>query len=217
MKLMMQKMIQKHSFYFLAAGMIFLSSCTVTSRYLRKGYEENERMWLKRIALAMEEPVGGKKVEASLEELYLAVASDYLSHHTEYILLRKVRGLSRSRLKEYCQKDSRLNGILLHRFESLQRKSGRVRVGVLATLYDCRSGNRIWEARGKKSYQIGDESLSLLTRSYVNRSGEEARIYAAPYYQMVRKLYRSLPDPNLTAADLDLKIEADAVGPDEGW
>ncbi len=142
--------------------------------------------------------------------LFFSVSREFISHHHEYIVLRAKKGAAFTNVKEYCAADKRLNGLIVNSFRQWEKMGGNVRLEVQSVLYDCTTGDRVWEAIGANTYASDDAGLKSTIDAYVRRVGEEVRDHVAPVYLLVRKLFASLPDPKLTEKDIEDKIEADA-------
>lgn len=193
---------------FLVLLLLPMSMCTVKYTYLKPAYEANERLRLKRVVIVAEGAANADQEKKNA--LFFAVSREFISHHHEYIVLRAKKGVVFTNVKEYCAADKRLNGLILNKFRQWDKQGGSVKLEVQSVLYDCVSGDRVWEAIGANTYASEDSGLKSTIDAYVRRVGEEVRDHVAPVYLLVRKLFSSLPDPKLTEKDIDEKIEADS-------
>lgn len=179
-------------------------SCTIKYVYVKEGYEKNEMLNLKRVALLVE-PLTNTNREVRL--LLLAILRDYLSVHKDYILLpAPAIDEEKADIGDYCKADPRLDGILMNHVRKLHKTEGKVLLGIQATLYDCEK-NRIWESYGEDTLMAADPDLATLGESYANRISPTVRDLAAPAYLLIREIYESLPIPALTEDEKLEKID----------
>lgn len=206
-------------------ALLGISSCTVKYTYTKPDYDTVEKQRLKKVVLvqAFEPSSGDASNEAGKQAamnpapnaekktaLFALVAREFITHHHEYIVLRPTSGTPLASAASYCAADRRLDGVIFSRIKRWDEGHSSVTLEVQSTLYDCSSGARVWEALGRNTFDSEDSSLTVLIGSYTKRVGPEIRASVAPVYLLVRKLFASLPDPALTSADVDAKIEADA-------
>lgn len=213
-------------------ALLGMMSCTVKYTYTKPDYETVEKQRLKKVVLVQTfEPSSGAGVQTSIETggkasentgpnpvanaekkatLFALIAREFITHHHEYIVLRPRDNAALTDPAATCSADRRLDGMIISRFKQWNESDGCVRLEVQSTLYDCTSGARVWEALARHTYASEAPSLAVLIQAYSKRVGPEIRGSVAPVYLLVRKLFASLPDPALTSADVDAKIEADA-------
>ncbi|MCR9145399.1 MAG: MXAN_6521/LA_1396 family lipoprotein [bacterium] len=115
-----------------------------------------------------------------------------------------------------CRADfdgKRPHGVLLSRFERLDLNAAAdaVDLQVEARLIDCETGLLVWRALGANTYAAQDPDLEQTIRGYANRYGESTRPYVAGAFLLARKLFDSMPDPDLNEDDIIEKIEIDAL------
>ncbi|MEQ9363016.1 MAG: MXAN_6521/LA_1396 family lipoprotein [Leptospirales bacterium] len=105
------------------------------------------------------------------------------------------------------------HGVLISQFQRLEVDAARntVALRVEARLVDCETGLLVWRAVGENTYASNDADLEQTIRGYANRYGEETRPYVAGFFLLTRKLFDSMPNPNLSEDDIIEKIEIDAL------
>jgi len=174
-------------------------------------------------------------------ELFLGMARDFLGHHSEYILLDAVyfaksaapaptdaakdpeaedapsfASSAGRALDELCKREVRgrsVEAIIVNRFLELEydRTEAEVDLRLQAGLYDCAEQRVAWEVVGENEYDPEDDDLVQTRSFYVQRHGENAAVFVPAFFWMLRSAYDRLPGPVLNDADIDDKIEFDAV------
>lgn len=183
--------------------------CTINRTYLKEGYNENEKTWLKRVAFTSVTSTPAS-AQTDIQRLFLHVARDYVSHHGDYLIPVIVVDAGNTSLEKICKMAPRLDGYILHEFKHMDQKGSSLGLGMLARMVECRNGSTIWEAEGDGNFHMDDPDLSSLTRSYSERISPSAAGYTAPFYNFVRDLYNSLPEPELNDTDIEEKILLDS-------
>ncbi len=202
--------------HFFAAALI--SGCVVKSTYLRDDFAPGGVAREKRIALTVS---GAPATVDRAGLVYLAILRDYLSHHSEYIIIGggpsvigggSTPNSATSRPPVCTQRFGRFNpDAAMHgELEALDESDGEVRLVVTASLYRCTDGELLWRAKGDGRWDAEDSSLQRVVRGYSARYGAETTPYIPAIWRMTRKLYDSLPPPELTQNEIDERIELDA-------
>lgn len=188
--------------------------CTVTHSYVKDGYDQNEKQWLKHIALVTGEEGEGSP-DKETQRLFLHMSGEYLGHHAEYLIPVIIIGSKDSTPASLCSRYPGLDGYIIHRFQRFIPSDDEVELKMHASMVDCRENSLIWEVIGGGTYDMADPGLSSMIRSYAGRVNKTAVHFTAPFYHFIRDLYDTLPDPQLMDSDIEEKIELDAEGPEE--
>ncbi len=189
-----------------------LTSCTVSKTYVKEGYSDNEKLWLKKLALVFDISSSSLPSNA-VQNAFLDLSRDYVSHHNEYMITHIISNANPQKPEMICSMAADADGYLLNTFESMKQTKGVVDLGLRVRLIDCRHYSKVWEVHGSNSFDSYNSDLQVMIDSYVRRHSEEVRPYISPFYLLIRKIYRSLPDPLLTENDVDEKIEIDSISP----
>lgn len=187
-------------------------SCTVKYSYLKPNYQQQEKLRLKRIALAAEPFTD---TNAKINELVLMILREFVSVQRDYIIYPLPKTARENpAVEDYCTANPKLNGIVMNRVRVLKKKNGDVRLGIQAVLYECeiKDGKvkdviKVWETYGESSYESEDSGLKTAINSYTNRVGKEVRYLVAPVYLLIRAIYEDFPSPLLTDAEKLEKID----------
>ena len=188
-----------------AAAWISTVCSSVDFAYLKPQYEQKEKHSLKRIVLAMDP---SSFTNERVGKLVLAVSRDYLSVQRDYIIYPTPK-TSRAAppWPDYCAANRKINGVLRHKVRLLRHYGDSTDFGVQVTLFDCKSGDRIWDSYGEDDYASNDPDLKTVISSYANRVSPEYRYLIGPTYLLVREIFESLPNPVLTEKEKEEKID----------
>lgn len=195
----------------LAALLVIGGACTVKHTYTKPGYAQDERDRLKRVVLAVAQQ---PETDKAVMNLYLGVVREFVSHHNEYIILDTKVVASADGFEALCKQKANgklPHGIVASTFENLRPAGDDVEMRIHARLNDCENGALVWEAVAENDYDSQDDDLEKTIANYANRYGAETRPYVAGFYLIVRKLFDSLPQPQLNDDDIEEKIEMDAI------
>ena len=191
---------------FLAAVIVDCRS-TVTRTYTKPGLENAELKYVKRVGIVVDK-ASVAPVHADLRDRMLSYRTrEHLTHHSEYIVYPvKTPGP----VVDVCKANKKLNGVILLRVLEEKKVGGDLSLNLMSTLLDCKSGDRLWEAEGKRNFEMNDSDFGTLVSGDVKRFGNDARTYSAPFYRMTGALYEKMPMPELTDSERIEKIDADA-------
>jgi len=193
---------------FLARMLLFLvfSSCTIKHSFVTPTYEELEKNKLKKIVHYLK-PF---KSEKSIKNLYYQISRAYISHHKEYLLITAKRATKLENIKKLCKLNKKADGILISQFEKIDDSKNSIEMRLKSSLYNCPNQKLIWQTIAENSYAKKEDDLKVLTSSYVGKLGTKVENHVAPFYQITRKLFDTLPNPKLTEDEEEEKLELDS-------
>jgi len=170
----------------------------IDSRFALRGYDARGAGAIKRIAVAAWAP----RELAGVGELAVQVATDLVKLRKNY-LVKRPAVLER----EFAEACDGVEGVLAVRVLDVQVAGDNVTTRAEASLFRCTDGALLWRTGGALEASSKDANLQNLAAAYVDRAGEGARRYAAPLFALLQQLLAPLPDPVLTDAEIDEKIE----------
>lgn len=176
------------------------TSCAsaIDSRFALRGYDARDAGAVKRIAVAAWAP----RELAGVGEVAVQVATDLVKLRKNY-LVKQSAVLARA----YAEACDGVEGALAVRVLDVQVSGDDVTTRAEASLFRCSDGALLWRTAGALEASSSDANLQNLAAAYVERAGEGARRYAAPLFALLQQLLAPLPDPVLTDAEIDEKIE----------
>ena len=185
----------------LALLLIINSYCTVKSVWLKKDFAVNDKLKLKKLAVITEK---NNLLNPVLADLMNSVSADYISHHKEYILKQE----KSANILSACKKGE-IDGYLLNQFLQKPETGANLLIDLQSTLYNCKT-EMVWKVKAVKSYPARPVSNSIV-ESYSVKFGTNSKSYIFPFYDIVRKALKKLPDPKLNEADILEKIESESL------
>lgn len=188
--------------------LVFAACSSVDRVYIKPGLETNELKFVKRIALVVDPASAAGDDSEIRSRILLFRTREHLIHHSEYITLKAK--MDAKDLLALCKKQPELNGVLVQKVRTAERRGSDLRLGIVSGLYDCRSGTLLWEAEASKTYTMNDSDFATLIAGDVKRFGDAAQRYSAPFFRMIKDLYERLPMPELTDEEKLEKVEADS-------
>jgi len=182
---------------------LLAASCSsaIDSRFALRGYDVRGPGAVKRIAVAAWAPRG----LGGLREVALQVATDLVKLRKNYLVKRPA-----TLERDFAEACDGVEGVLAVRVLDVQVSGDTVNTRAEAALFRCADGALLWRAGGALETSSTDANLQQLAAAYVERAGEDARRYAAPLFALLQQLLAPLPDPMLTDAEVDEKIELGA-------
>ena len=202
---------------------VFPGACTIQSVYLKPGYEKAGNRNVKRIVVFLKQhalalPPGATAVVPVVANEFVSVQRDYIVYP-----LNSMKPGSAAP-EEICAANTKLDGVLFLDIRRVRERGtfwyqwlrpwrradreGNVELEVAAALRECRAPHAVvWQALANSTYVSNDEDLRSVTESYVNRLGPHVRPFAAPAYQLVRRLLEELPSPMLSDEEKLEKID----------
>jgi probable lipoprotein (TIGR04455 family) len=189
----------------LLVALLATASCAsaIDSRFALRGYDARGSGAVKRIAVGAWAP----HELTGVREVAVQVATDLVKLRKNY-LVKRPAVLERD-FAEACEG---VEGVLAIRVLDLQVAGDAVTTRAETSLFRCADGALLWRTGGALEASSKDANLQNLAAAYVERAGEGARVYAAPLFALLQQLLAPLPDPVLTDAEIDEKIELGASG-----
>ena len=186
-------------------GALALSGCsTVKSSRVREDYDAVDRSRVKRLVVVTQPLPEGKQ---HVGDLWSLLARRYVNQKRDF-LVRTESALSGEpqdpKFRALCTEGA--EGVLWLRPDVKQQGAG-VEAGVKAQLLRCSDGEEVWGAEAGSSYDSVDDKFKELTTQYTEELGAEVTPYVAPSFQVLKAALDTLPNPVLSEADVDEKIE----------
>jgi len=205
----MRKTQKLKTHLFLVFISFFLSNCALQKWFITSSYKLEERHRLKRVALIMDD----HQNIAKLDELFMSMARDYVSHKKEYIIYtldNEVVDVQKTSLLKICRENSQIEGLLVHHWQRFDPKVHNIKLQMKSELIDCKNMKLVWTSTNGDTYKFQANELGALVRSWEGKLGSYVSDYVAPFYYFLDDLYFSLPDPILNDEDINEKVEKDA-------
>lgn len=146
-------------------------------------------------------PDGQEKVG----QLWSRIAKRYTNQKRDFlakedVALATLEGGAKAQCKEGIE------GVI-HLAPNLEKKGGGVEASVKAQLVRCVDGEVVWETDSAGSWDSVDPVLQSTTQQYASEIGPEVEPYVAPSFHLLKATLDTLPNPVLTEADKDERIE----------
>jgi probable lipoprotein (TIGR04455 family) len=191
----------------LAAGLLGLAACgPVKNKFVRKDYEQQPQQQVKRLVVVTQPlPAGIPQVG----ELWSLIARQWVNQNRNYLVKSNLALPERptdTSHKGLCVEG--LEGVLWLEPEVKLADGGQgVEAAVKARLVRCADGQDEWRAEAAGSWGSQDALYRERITEYVGTLGEEVRPYVVPTYKLLKSTLDTLPNPQLTEADIEEKIE----------
>lgn len=173
---------------------------------VRPDYDRVDRERTKRL-LVVTTP--NPQNEPRLGELWSTVARRYVNAHRQFIARASQgapEGAAAADPLQLCSPE--YDGVLwLKPTVARHENAGTVHAAVAARLLRCRDGGLVWSAGAEATFKSDDPDVKELGEIYVAELGEEVRPYFPATFKLLKTVLDTLPDPVLTEADKDEKIE----------
>ena len=190
-----------------AAGVFALAGCgPVKKQYVRQDYEKQPQQQAKRLAVVTQPlPAGNEKVG----ELWSLIARQWVNQNRNYLVKSNLALPERptdAAFKALCVEG--LEGVLwLEPAVKLAEGGQGVEASVKARLVRCADGQDDWSAEAAGSWDSEDALYRERIAEYVGTLGEEVQPYVVPSYKLLKATLDTLPNPQLSEADIEEKIE----------
>lgn len=180
------------------------SGCAVVkSSRVRDDWQTVDRERIKRLVIVTQpQPAGDAKVG----ELWSALAARRIDLKRSFIIKDKLNAGADQpvELKALCTEG--VEGVLWLKPDVKCAGDG-VEAAVDALLLRCVDGEEVWSARSAGSWSTTDDELTQTITDYTNELGESVTPFVVASYRLLHATVDTLPDPVLTEADKDDKIE----------
>lgn len=181
--------------------LLLLASCSVV-RHSRTSddFERVDKQRLKRLAVVAQPFPEGRKEVA---ELFALVARRYVNQKRDFLVKESLAADGDFQLAPHCSEG--IDGVL---WLLLRMRTQRgVEAELESKLYRCPDGHEVWSAESGGSFPTSSEELADVTRLYAQELGEEVAPYVPAAFGLLRPTLDTLPNPVLTEADREEKIE----------
>lgn len=191
----------------LAAGALALAGCgPVKKQYVRKDYEKQPQEQVKRLVVVTQ-PMPADIPQVG--ELWSLIARQWVNQNRNYLVKSNLALPERPgdmSFKGLCVEG--LEGVLWLDPEVKPVGEGKgVEAAVKARLIRCSDGQDEWSAEAAGSWGSEDELYRERIAEYVGELGEVVQPYVVPSYKLLKSTLDTLPNPQLSEADIEEKIE----------
>ena len=196
----------------LALCVASLSGCShVDHRWQWSGYSAQSPAAIKRLAVR---GLADHAWAPGLAETLGTVASDYAKLRRNYIVAAADEqaappageGVGAGVCPTACVPPQ--EGVLILQALDARRQGDALELTLRAELWACAGRRPIWSAQGHQRLRANDARLQALTASYTAALGPDAAAWAAAAFVLGQQVLDGLPDPVLSPADIEEKIEA---------
>lgn len=179
-----------------------LQGCTIESYYLSDSWESQDRLQLKRTFVLIDAPPGTPE---PFVELAGRIARRYVNLKKDFLVLGNAPAQP-----EPSAALAETDGQLLLAFSEVRLDDAAdLRLRVKAQLLRAQDRSVVWEVVASRSDEPANEDLSRLIQRYVRELGPEVELYVAPTFILMKRVFDTLPSPELTDEDIDAKIMLD--------
>jgi probable lipoprotein (TIGR04455 family) len=187
-------------------GFVVLAGCasTVKSQRLRPDYAQVDRQHVKRLVVVTQPLPDGKP---EVGELWSLIARQWVNQNRDFLVKNNVTLPERptdAAFKGLCTEG--IEGVLWLD-PQVKRTGDGVETAVKAQLLRCADGQEVWAADAGGSWGSQDDKYKERTAQYVQQFGPEVEPYVVPSYKLLVATLGTLPNPELTEADKDEKID----------
>lgn len=185
------------------AVLAFSTGCSVVKHTrTREDWKTVDATRVKRLVIATSPlPDGNQKVG----ELWSRIAKRYTNQKRDFLAKEDVAVASLDGGAKSLCKDG-IEGVI-HLAPNLVRKGNGMEASVKAQLVRCRDAEVVWETDAAGSWDSVDPVLQSTTQQYASEIGAEVEPYVAPSFHLLKATLDTLPNPVLTEADKDERIE----------
>ena len=155
---------------------------------------------VKRLVIATSPlPDGNEKVG----QLWSRIAKRYTNQKRDFLAKEEV-ATGTLEPKSLCKEG--IEGVLWLQ-PNVSHKGSGLEAAVKAQLLRCVDGETVWETDAAGSWDSVDPVLQSTTQEYASEFGAEVEPYVAPTFHLLKATLDTLPNPVLTEADKDERIE----------
>lgn len=188
------------------------SGCShVDHHWQWSGYSAQAPAAIKRLAVR---GLAGDAWAPGLAETLATVASDYARLRRNYIVVAAddaaapPAGEAAGTGACLAACTPPLEGLLILQALGAERQGDTLELTLRAELWSCTGKRLMWSAQGHQRLRANDARLQALTASYTAALGPGAAAWAAAAFVLGQQVLDGLPDPALSPADIEEKIEA---------
>lgn len=190
----------------LAAMLALSSACShVDFRWQAAGDPASAATAVKHLAIV---GLADEAATPGLSETLGVVAAEFAKLRRNYLVAQAP--LVGGGHERACAAGGVEGALVLHALEA-QADDRAVALTLRAELWRCQGPRLLWQAQGHRRLPAHDVHLAALTESYRSGLGEAAGRWAAASFVLAQELLGQLPDPTLTDADIEEKLELGAA------
>ncbi|NTX03243.1 MXAN_6521/LA_1396 family lipoprotein [Myxococcus sp. CA051A] len=186
-------------------GLGLLAGCSaVKTHRVRGDYAQVDRKATKRLVVVAQ-PLPDEK--PAVGELWSLIARQWVNQNRDFIVKDNVALPGRP-------SDTTFKGLCVEGVEgvlwldpSVSLKGDGAEAEVKAQLLRCTDGQEVWAAEAAGSWSSRDEDYAARVTKFSEELGEEVAPYVVPTTKLLAATLETLPNPELTEADKDEKIE----------
>ncbi|NVJ26440.1 MULTISPECIES: MXAN_6521/LA_1396 family lipoprotein [Myxococcus] len=186
-------------------GLGLLAGCSaVKTHRVRGDYAQVDRKATKRLVVVAQ-PLPDEK--PAVGELWTLIARQWVNQNRDFIVKDNVALPGRPA-------DTTFKGLCVEGVEgvlwldpSISLKGDGAEAEVKAQLLRCTDGQEVWAAEAAGSWSSSDEDYAARVTKFSQELGEEVAPYVVPTTKLLAATLETLPNPELTEADKDEKIE----------
>lgn len=186
-------------------GLGLLAGCSaVKTHRVRGDYAQVDRKATKRLVVVAQ-PLPAEK--PAVGELWSLIARQWVNQNRDFIVKDHIALPGRP-------SDTTFKGLCVEGVEgvlwldpSVSLKGDGAEAEVKAQLLRCTDGQEVWAAEAAGSWSSSDEDYAARVTKFSEELGEEVAPYVVPTTKLLAATLETLPNPELTEADKDEKIE----------
>jgi probable lipoprotein (TIGR04455 family) len=185
--------------------LLLLSACSAVKNYrLADDWETKDKNALKRIVIVVQPlPDANEKVAAMMAR----VARRYVHMKRNFLVKADVARTQRLDLTAECT-EAQVDGVLWLE-PAVKALGDGIEANVKGKLLRCSDGVEVWAAEAGGSYKSYDEGLKEVAANYGRENGAEVERYVPATMHVLRPMLDTLPQPELTEADVEEKMSLD--------
>ncbi len=139
-----------------------------------------------------------------LAALISAMTRDLIKANRNYLLFGTAA--TEREVAEACKT---LDGVLRMSVSRADAVGGHIDLEITGELRRCSDKSAVWTATARASGKSRNRSLKNLVQNYAEKYGDQAEVYAAPAFKIIKDIVEAMPNPELTEDDLMEKIDLD--------
>jgi probable lipoprotein (TIGR04455 family) len=181
--------------------LVFFACTSIHRRFILEGYTKNPGEMIKRIVIISEPSPQNK----DLAGLISAMTRDLIKTNRNYLVYGTV-----STEREVAEACKTRDGVLKMRVDKADAAGERIDLEMTGELRRCSDNSVIWSATAGASGKSRNRSLNNLVQNYVEEYGNQAEVYAAPAFDIIKDIVETMPNPELTEDELMEKIDLES-------
>jgi len=192
------------SVYLCLLAALFTVNCSaINSVYVRDKYTDDSSAMIKKVIVVVKIP----EKYPELAPLISNIAADIIKLKTNY-LVYDYKTTTSENITQDCNKNT--EGIFIFSIQHAEIKKNKIFLDLKSELYNCSTKELIWLVHAIKTTESDNTDLKELTIGYEKKYNNSAAIFAAPAFIVIQDIIESVPDPDLSDDEVDIKIKLDA-------